>query len=711
MNEDNIEKASNVPPFVRYVASTIPMVFDNSLSYYEALAALAKSLQDTVDVVNNNGTVTEEYIQLTKDMKEYMDHYFDNLNVQAEINNKLDQMVNDGTLATILGEYVQPRIDAIDQRLTASDNDLQAQINALASGSPLVASSTAGMTDHTKIYVNTSNGHWYYWNGSAWTDGGVYQSTGIGENSVGTSSLKVNLRGEIYYFSNDVSKLGKCSTSYYGNTAGLNTTTPVFILAGTTITFSNDFVSNYHWSIQRIINGFPATGSANMIKQETTDTSYTFSNDELCIIRWRPLDNNWETEDYTVDRTHYLSSSDLTSITYYYSLSHARFNLDNQEYINSTWMFRGYENGKLYIGNTTRFGNTLAYESKSRTIITLNNPNFQMGIAIVETATNNDMYRTVKDSGWLNTNTYSVEANKKYIINIRKSDNSNITSYYNELAKAISITEYPTYEYVDNIINQIPTVNPDYDKYVKGINHRGYSADAPENTIPAFKLSAKKGFKIVESDVQFTSDNVPVMLHDTTIDRTSNGTGAINSMTYAQVRQYDFGSWKGSEFAGTKIPTLYEFLACCKACGLSPRIEFKDGVRYDDEKYNIVINAVKAYDMLEHTTFDSFGVNKITRIHQLEPKANLLYITNGITQAYLDKCIELSSSENKCTLAPLNGSFTDSDIDLAIASGVSVETWTVNTEADILSMNMYISGVTSDNLIAGKVLFDNALGD
>ncbi len=65
-----------------------------------------------------------------------------------------------------------------------NDNNLQSQINGLASGSPLVASSVAGMTDTSKIYVNTTDGHWYYYNGSAWIIGGAYQSTGIDNNSI-----------------------------------------------------------------------------------------------------------------------------------------------------------------------------------------------------------------------------------------------------------------------------------------------------------------------------------------------------------------------------------------------------------------------------------------------------------------------------------------------------------------------------------------------
>ena len=98
-----IEKTPNVPPFVSYCAQLIPTVFDNSLSYYEALAALAKWMQDNlVDVINNNATVTEQYIQMTEELKAYVENYFDNLDVQEEINNKLDQMAEDGTLKDMI---------------------------------------------------------------------------------------------------------------------------------------------------------------------------------------------------------------------------------------------------------------------------------------------------------------------------------------------------------------------------------------------------------------------------------------------------------------------------------------------------------------------------------------------------------------------------------------------------------------------------------
>lgn len=102
-----IKHSRPVPPFMRYCSAIIPTMFDDSLSYYEALCALNNFVQkNLVEVINNNATVTQEYIDLTNKLKEYVENYFDNLDVQEEINNKLDEMAEDGTLAEIIDEYL-----------------------------------------------------------------------------------------------------------------------------------------------------------------------------------------------------------------------------------------------------------------------------------------------------------------------------------------------------------------------------------------------------------------------------------------------------------------------------------------------------------------------------------------------------------------------------------------------------------------------------
>lgn len=100
------EKAKNIPPFVRFCAASVPMVFDNSLSYYECLCALTKKLQEIVDVVNVNAEQLQGLQESFKELKAYVDNYFDNLDVQAEINAKLDEMAEGGQLSAIIAQFL-----------------------------------------------------------------------------------------------------------------------------------------------------------------------------------------------------------------------------------------------------------------------------------------------------------------------------------------------------------------------------------------------------------------------------------------------------------------------------------------------------------------------------------------------------------------------------------------------------------------------------
>ncbi len=92
-------------------------------------------------------------------------------------------------------------------------------------------------------------------------------------------------------------------------------------------------------------------------------------------------------------------------------------------------------------------------------------------------------------------------------------------------------------------------------------SHRGDRKVAPENTLPAFESAIQAGARFVETDVQLTSDGVPVLMHDRTIDRTTNGTGKVGDLAFSQLEGLDAGSWFSPEFAGTRIPTLEQLLS------------------------------------------------------------------------------------------------------------------------------------------------------
>lgn len=97
-----------MPPFKSWLASNIPSVYDNTMTYYEELCALIKYLEtQVVPALNHNAAAVTTISKALEQLKQYVDHYFENLDIQEEINNKLDQMVEDGTLEEIIGHYIQ----------------------------------------------------------------------------------------------------------------------------------------------------------------------------------------------------------------------------------------------------------------------------------------------------------------------------------------------------------------------------------------------------------------------------------------------------------------------------------------------------------------------------------------------------------------------------------------------------------------------------
>ncbi len=105
-------------------------------------------------------------------------------------------------------------------------------------------------------------------------------------------------------------------------------------------------------------------------------------------------------------------------------------------------------------------------------------------------------------------------------------------------------------------------LNQNYSLPARGIcAHRGAMDTYPENTVPAFREAVRLGVQMIELDVRMTEDGYLVILHDETVDRTTDGQGPVAGKTLEEVRQLDAGSWKSPEFRGVRIPTLQEAFA------------------------------------------------------------------------------------------------------------------------------------------------------
>lgn len=248
--------------------------------------------------------------------------------------------------------------------------------------------------------------------------------------------------------------------------------------------------------------------------------------------------------------------------------------------------------------------------------------------------------------------------------------------------------------------------NPYYDTIVKGINHRGYNTVAPENTLPAFKLSKRMGFNYVETDISWTSDDIPVLSHDNDISRCSDGTGTISSMTYEQLLQYDFGSWKGEEWTGTKIPTAEEFLKLCRAIDLHPYLELKNS--FTETRVQALIDLVNACGMKGHVSYISFNATWLGYVKAYDPYARIGYLpASTIYSSSVTTAQSLQTETNEVFISADNlYNKTDAVFDLVKNAGIPCELWTVDNANTILTTNPYVTGFTSNSLIAGKVLYN-----
>lgn len=203
---DNIDlktvESLDTSPFKKMIMTIgeLPTSFVESMTYYELLTWFCNYLENTViPTINNNAEAVEELQGLFTELKSYVDNYFDNLDVQQEINQKLDLMAQDGTLSNLIAPLLNDiqtdlnnQINNLDNYLKSSITSINSKVDAVVGGTPRAVDSVSEMTDHNSIYVLTTDGNWYYYNSEEWTAGGTYNATAIGLLSIIGAMIKGN---------------------------------------------------------------------------------------------------------------------------------------------------------------------------------------------------------------------------------------------------------------------------------------------------------------------------------------------------------------------------------------------------------------------------------------------------------------------------------------------------------------------------------------
>lgn len=226
---------------------------------------------------------------------------------------------------------------------------------------------------------------------------------------------------------------------------------------------------------------------------------------------------------------------------------------------------------------------------------------------------------------------------------------------------------------------------------VKVIAHRGGSFLAPENTAAAWQKAVALKADYFELDIQLSSDDSLMIMHDDTVDRTTNGSGILSSMTYAQLRALDAGSWFSTAFAGEKIPTFAEalFIAKTDPNNIGIVAEIKSTNPSIVAK---VVQMIQEYNMQLRVIVSSFNLSQISEVKTLDATL-AVQLFGTITNTNIDQVAAIGGEwvgNGGATTQPL--------IDYAHSKNVLYNAWTINSASQMLPLikTTVVDGITTD---------------
>jgi glycerophosphoryl diester phosphodiesterase len=215
------------------------------------------------------------------------------------------------------------------------------------------------------------------------------------------------------------------------------------------------------------------------------------------------------------------------------------------------------------------------------------------------------------------------------------------------------------------------------------IAHRGGAGMAPEDTMSAFANGIALGSKIIECDVQISLDNIPVLIHDSTVDRTTNGTGAVAALNYyGYMDTLDAGSFFNAKFSSSYIPTLDEYFALCKSHNVFAVPEVK-GYK-TQSNIQLMLDSMNNNDCQSLTCWQSFNFSDLQYIRNLDATVSLAYLYTPTTQAQLDAAITQLSAlggpvELACSYSTVLANPSITWASSTSAANVKLTVWTVDS--------------------------------
>lgn len=212
--------------------------------------------------------------------------------------------------------------------------------------------------------------------------------------------------------------------------------------------------------------------------------------------------------------------------------------------------------------------------------------------------------------------------------------------------------------------------------YPRVVGHRGGGTLAPENTLAGIRKAAAAGLGAVEFDVMLSADHVPVLIHDETLERTTDGRGAVAATPYARLAELDAGAWFGREFAGEPVPSFEQAGKLCAELGLWANVEIKPAQGFERETGAIAAKLAQAlwHGVSPAPLLSSFHPASLAAARESAPGLARGFLTERIEPGWVETASALGCASLHCNCEYL----TQAQADEVRTAGYWLLCYTVN---------------------------------
>ena len=230
------------------------------------------------------------------------------------------------------------------------------------------------------------------------------------------------------------------------------------------------------------------------------------------------------------------------------------------------------------------------------------------------------------------------------------------------------------------------------------IAHRGAGRLAPENTLAAFRLGAEYGYRMFECDAKLSADGVPFLLHDSTLERTSNGRGIAGEQPWSALAQLDAGGWHSRRYAGEPLPTLEALIRFCLANRHLLDIEIKPTPGFERRTGETVAQLAArlwAGTDLPSPLLTSFSPESLEGALATEPGLPRGLLLEALWEGWLDTARRLNCAAIVCNYALWDAA----TVAQVHAAGMRALSYTVNDA----SVARWLTGLGTDGIVTDRV--------